>query len=150
VITIEKMNGSYAKLYDLLTKQLQLLTQFLLITVEQTQILANDDGKNLLLNLAQRQAIISQVDDLLTELIPLWQAHAAAPYQESDLVAMHEEIVRLLREITALDEKNQLTFLAQMDFLREKMRRISDTHRGAGTYIRSAALFSASYVDERH
>jgi hypothetical protein len=141
----EKMINTHAKLHDLLTQQRQLLMQFLFITKDLAQTIVNDDGNDLLQSLLQRQAIISRVDELLTELVPLWQDYASSPYQEPALAELQEEICGILRETTAIDKKNQLTVLAQMDFLREQMRRLNETRRGAATYIRSAALFSTEY-----
>ena len=145
----EMMEAPAAKLRGLLEEERQLLQQFLQITQEQEQIIAAGDEEALSRNLAQRQEIIGQVDILLNELLPLWQASESSLTREPALNDLHEEINRILRETTLLDRKNQLAIRQRMDFLRGQMRLASETRRGAETYIKGAETFSAGWVDER-
>jgi len=146
----EQPGDRAAKLRELLRIQRQLLTQFLHITREQEQIIANDDVESLLKTLEQRQQLIGQLDELLAKLNPLWQEYAASLGQDPALNALQEEVGRILRETTEIDAKNQATIRERMDFFRAEMKRISATRRGAETYIKGAEIFSAEYVDERH
>ena len=146
---MKETTDTHVKLRELLSEQRQLLTQFLLITQEQTQIIADEDESALQQNLEQRQAIISKVDDLQSEFTPLWQAHILAASPEPAIIDLREDIGKILREATAIDNKNQTTVRERIDVLGEQMRRISDTRRGAETYIKGADTFFGGYVDER-
>ena len=138
-----------SKLRELLQEQRRLLAQFLLITREQTRLIANEDENALLQNLEQRQQIISQVSGRLDELSPLWRAYAASPAADSDLGDLLEEISETLWEIAEVDKKNRLVIHRNMSFLREQMRLAVETRRGAETYIKGTELFYAEYVDQR-
>ena len=137
-----------SKLHALLCEERQLLQQFLLVTQEQAQLIAQEDEAALSHNLEKRQDIISRVDDVLTRLTPLWQDHIAAPYQEPGLYDMQKEIGQIVQETTAIDQKNQQVLYERIDFLRGQLRRVSETRRSAETYIKGAEFFPAGYVDE--
>jgi len=145
----EKIIDSQAKLRALLQEQRQLLARFLLITREQEQTIAAEDAEALMQNLEQRQQIISRVEELLDEFTPLWQTHTASYDPEPVLHDLQVEIGSILREANEIEQKNQLAVSARMDYLREQIRRLSETRLGAKAYIQGAELFSAEYVDER-
>lgn len=145
----EKIETAQAKLYDLLYEQRQLLSTFLLLTREQTQLIADEDGEAIEGNLGQRQAIIRQVDDLQTQITPLWQIHANSPAKAGGLSDLQEEIGSILRAVTEIDKRNQQVVRERIDFLRGQMRRVSATFHGVGTYIKGTQTFSPGYVDER-
>jgi hypothetical protein len=145
----EIMASGQDKLRDLLGEERQLLTQFMLVTREQEQLIAAEDGEALSHNLERRQEIIGQVDNLLSEIIPLWQIQADSPGWAPSLNDLHEDIERILRETSEMDRRNQLAIGRSMDFLRGQMRLAGETRRGAETYIKGAETFSAGYVDAR-
>jgi hypothetical protein len=143
------LEATRARLRDLLAEEQRLLTQFLLVTREQERIIAAEDEEALSRNLEQRQDLIGLVDCLLSELMPLWQAHSASLNREPAFNDLHADIGRILREITELDKKNQLAMGQRLDFLSGQIRLASETRRGAETYIKGAETFAAGWVDER-
>ncbi|MCL1975531.1 MAG: flagellar protein FlgN [Firmicutes bacterium] len=145
---MENTTDTHVKLRELLSEQRQLLTQFLLITQEQTKIIADEDEDALLHNLEQRQAIIRKVDDLQSEFTPLWQTHLINVDQEPAIVNLQEEIGIILREATAIDNKNQMVVRERIDFLGEQMRRLNNTRKGTEAYIKGTDTFFGGYVDE--
>ena len=143
-------DGSAAKIHDLLCQQRQLLMQYLLITREQEKIIAAEDVEALRQNLERRQQIISRSDESLGELIPLWQAYDGSHRPEPSLNALYEEIGGILREATAIEQRNNSAVHEQMEHLCGQIRLSGETRRGAQTYIKGAETFSAGYVDELH
>ena len=145
----EISSASLAELRKLLDAERQLLAQFLHITKEQENLLAEGNEDDLPKSLEQRQQIINRVEELLPGIAPLWQEYSASTAKVPELTALQEEIGRILDQATEIDKKNRLAVGERMELLREQMRRASETRRGAEAYIKGAELFSAEYVDKR-
>jgi len=129
---------------QVINEQKHLLAQFLQLTRAQAQLIAADDTDDLMQNLELRAQVMDKVNALRPELAAVLAEHADDPAVRD----LKEQTVEILREISETDEKNRAAARGRMEFFQAEIRRVGDTRKGVGAYIKGAQVFGAEIIDE--
>lgn len=107
----------------------ELLSQVLELTKLQEDMILQDDTDALLTNIARRQKLIDELDEIQAEL-----PDKETLRQNSECMKQITVVNGMLTQIQEQDAKNEKAALARMDDLRNQMRKVNEGRKTFSGY----------------